>query len=99
MSRFSAADVRHVAELARLELTEDEITLFAGQLAAVLEYAAQLQEVDTAEVPPTATVLPLRSVMRADEPRPSLPVAVALTNAPEAGDGFFRVHAVLEGSQ
>ncbi len=99
MSRFSAADVRHVAELARLELTEDEITLFAGQLAAVLEYAAQLQEVDTAEVPPTATVLPLRSVMRADEPRPSLPVAVALANAPEAGDGFFRVHAVLEGSQ
>ncbi len=99
MSRFSAADVRHVAELARLELTEDEITLFAGQLAAVLEYAAQLQEVDTAEVPPTATVLPLRSVMRADEPRPSLPVAEALANAPEAGDGFFRVHAVLEGSQ
>lgn len=99
MSHFSAGDVRHVAELAKLELTEDEITLFASQLAAVLEYAAQLQEVDTADVPPTATVLPLRSVMRADEPRPSLSVGEALANAPEAGDGFFRVHAVLEGSQ
>lgn len=99
MSRFSAADVRHVAELARLELTEDEIALFAGQLAAVLDYAAQLQEVDTADVPPTAALLPLRNVMRADEVRPSLPQALALANAPEQSHGYFRVHAVLEGSQ
>lgn len=99
MSRFSAADVRHVAELAKLELTEAEITLFADQLAAVLDYAAQLQEVDTADVSPTATVLPLRSVMRPDEVRPSLPVAEALANAPEQRHGYFRVHAVLEGSQ
>ncbi len=99
MTRFSTADVRHVAELARLELTAAEIELFAGQLAAVLDYAAQLQAVDTTGVPPTATVLPLRSVMRPDEVRPSLPAAQALANAPDHRDGYFRVHAVLEGSQ
>lgn len=99
MSHFSAADVRHVAELAKLELTEAEVTLFASQLAAVLDYAAQLQEVDTTGVPPTATVLPLRNVMRADEVRSSLPASLALANAPEQRDGYFRVHAVLEGSQ
>lgn len=99
MTRFSTADVRHVAELARLELTAAEIELFAGQLAAVLDYAAQLQAVDTTGVPPTATVLPLRSVMRPDEVRPSLPAAQALANAPDQRHGYFRVHAVLEGSQ
>jgi aspartyl-tRNA(Asn)/glutamyl-tRNA(Gln) amidotransferase subunit C len=99
MPRFSAADVRHVADLARIELTAAEIDLFAGQLAAVLDYAAQLQAVDTTGVPPTATVLPLRSVMREDEVRPSLPVTQALANAPDQRDGYFRVHAVLEGSQ
>jgi aspartyl-tRNA(Asn)/glutamyl-tRNA(Gln) amidotransferase subunit C len=65
----------------------------------VLDYAAQLQAVDTTGVPPTATVLPLRSVMRDDEVRPSLPVTQALANAPDQRDGYFRVHAVLEGSQ
>ncbi len=99
MARLSTAEVQHVAELAKLQLTDDEITLFAAQLSAVLDYAAALQAVDTSHVPPTATVLPLRSVMRADEPQPSLPIDEALANAPEAGDGFFRVHAVLEGSQ
>lgn len=98
MSRFSTADVRHVAELAKLELTEAEAILFASQLAAVLDYAAQLQAVDTSDVPPTATVLPLRNVMRPDEARLSLSVAEALANAPEQRDGYFRVHAVLEGS-
>ena len=99
MTRLSADEVRHVAELVKLELTEEEIELFAGQLSAVLDYAAQIQEVDTSQVSPTATVLPLRSVMRDDEVEPSLPVDRALANAPDQEDGYFKVHAVLEGSQ
>ncbi len=99
MSHLSAAEVKHVAELAKLELSEEEITLFATQLSAVLDYAAALQEVDTSHVPPTATVLPLRSVMRDDEVRPSLPLEEVLANAPERQGDYFRVHAILDGSQ
>ena len=99
MTTLSTDEVRHVAELAKIELTEAEIALFASQLSAILDYAATLQQVDTSHVPPTATVLPLRNVMRADEARPSLPVEQALANAPEHQDGHFKVHAVLEGSQ
>ncbi|RME41972.1 MAG: Asp-tRNA(Asn)/Glu-tRNA(Gln) amidotransferase GatCAB subunit C, partial [Chloroflexi bacterium] len=62
-------------------------------------YAAQLQEVDTSHVPPTATVLPLRSIMREDEVKPSLPVEEGLANAPEREGDYFKVHAVLEESQ
>lgn len=99
MTRFSSEEVKHVAELVRLHLTDEEIDLFASQLSAVLDYAAQLQEVDTSQVPPTATVLPLRSVMRADVAEPSLPVEDALANAPDREGSYFKVHAVLEGSQ
>jgi len=99
MTTLSTEEVKYVAELAKLQLTEAEVELFASQLSAVLDYAAHLQEVDTSHVSPTATVLPLRSVMRADEARPSLSQKQALANAPESKDGYFKVHAVLEGSQ
>lgn len=99
MTTLSIDQVRHVAELAKLQLSDEEMALFAGQLSAVLEYAAALQQVDTSHVPPTATVLPLRSVMRADEVKPSLPVDLGLADAPERSDDAFQVHAVLEGSQ
>ena len=61
---LSLAEVEHVAELARLRLTEDEKSLFREQLSAILDHAAVLQAVDTSAIPPTATVLPLRNVMR-----------------------------------
>jgi len=99
MTTLSTDEVKHVAELAKLQLTEAEVELFTSQLSAVLDYAAHLQEVDTSHVSPTATVLPLRSVMRADEVRPSLSQEQALANAPERKDGHFKVHAILEGSQ
>ncbi|MCO6453024.1 MAG: Asp-tRNA(Asn)/Glu-tRNA(Gln) amidotransferase subunit GatC [Caldilineales bacterium] len=99
MSTLSAEQVKHVAELAKLQLSDEELQLFAGQLSAVLDYAAALQRVDTSHVSPTATVLPLRSVMREDVVRPSLPTSQGLTNAPERSEDAFRVHAVLEGSQ
>ena len=99
MTTLSSDEVRHVAELAKLQLTTAEIELFASQLSAILDYAAALQQVDTSHVPPTATVLPLRSVMRTDVARPSLTEDEALANAPKRQDGYFKVHAVMEGSQ
>lgn len=89
-------EVRHVAELARLHLTEEELERYAQQLSAILDYAERLQEVDTSNVPPTPYVLPLQNVMAEDIPQPSLPNEVALVNAPDQADGFFRVRAVFE---
>lgn len=89
-------EVRHVAELAKLRLTEEEIRQYTQQMAAVLDYAELLQAVDTSHVPPTPYVLPLANVMAADTPRPSLSNEAALANAPDAAGGFFRVPAVFE---
>lgn len=94
---LSLAEVEHVAELARLQLTAEEKTLFREQLSAVLDYAATLQRVDTSTVTATANVLPLQNVMRDDQPRPSLAPEDVLANAPDATDGFFRVRAILGG--
>jgi aspartyl-tRNA(Asn)/glutamyl-tRNA(Gln) amidotransferase subunit C len=89
----------HVADLARIALSEDEIARFTGQLSVVLDAVARLAEVDTAAVTPSASTLPLHSVERDDEPRPGLTMEEALANAPKGGrDGeFFRVQEVLEG--
>jgi aspartyl-tRNA(Asn)/glutamyl-tRNA(Gln) amidotransferase subunit C len=94
--RLTTEEVRHVAELAKLRLSETEIEQYAGQLSAILEYAERLQEVDTSSVPPTPYVLPLTNVMRDDVTAPSLSNAEALANAPDSEDGFFRVRAVFE---
>jgi aspartyl-tRNA(Asn)/glutamyl-tRNA(Gln) amidotransferase subunit C len=88
--------VEHVAHLARLSLTDEEIARYREQLSAVLEYAERLNEVDTTSIPPTATVLPLRTVLRADEPQPSFSADDILANAPHRDGQFFRVHAILE---
>jgi aspartyl-tRNA(Asn)/glutamyl-tRNA(Gln) amidotransferase subunit C len=88
--------VEHVADLAKLGLSEEEIELFRGQLSAILEYAAILQRLDTDAIPPAATVLPLLNVMRADEPAASLSQEDALANAPAVADGYFRVRAILD---
>ena len=99
MPKLTAAEVQHIAELAKLALTEEEIERYASDLSAILDYAQQLQEVDTDHIPPTASVLPLRNVMRRDEARPGLEPEEALANAPSQQEGYFKVHAVLEGSQ
>ena len=93
--RITAADVAHVARLARLDVTEDEIALFTEQLGAVLEHAADVEALDTAGVPPTAHPLPLRNVFRADEPRSSLDRDEVLAQAPDVEDGRFRVPRIL----
>jgi len=89
------AEVEHIAELARLELGEDEIQALQRDLSRILEYVAQLNELDTSEVPPTSHVTPQGDVLREDVSRPSLPVEEVLANAPRAEEGYFRVQAVL----
>lgn len=95
---ISREQVEHIAELARLALTEEEIALYTEQLSSILAYVEQLRELDTAAIPPTASVLPLSNILRPDEIAPSLPTAEALANAPDAADGQFRVAAVLDES-
>lgn len=89
-------EVEHIADLARLRLSEEEKTRYREQLAAILEYAARVQAVDTSGVPPTSSVLPTRNVLRPDEPRPGLSLNDLLRNAPETERGQFRVPPILE---
>jgi aspartyl-tRNA(Asn)/glutamyl-tRNA(Gln) amidotransferase subunit C len=93
---ISKEQVEHVARLARLEVSEDEKAMFARQLSAILTYMEQLKEVSTEGVEPTATVLPTENVFREDEVKPSLTQELALANAPDQADGFFRVPKILE---
>jgi len=88
-------DVAHVAQLARLTLTEEELDTFTGQLAAVLDHAQDVASLDTAGVPPTAHPLPLENVLRDDVVRPSLDRDEVLAAAPAVEDDRFRVPPVL----
>jgi aspartyl-tRNA(Asn)/glutamyl-tRNA(Gln) amidotransferase subunit C len=94
-ARISRADVEHVAMLARLALTDDEIEQLTGELGAILDYAADVSALDTADVPPTAHPLPLVNVLRPDEVRPGLDRDEVLAEAPAAEDGQFRVPRIL----
>ena len=89
-------EVRHIAYLARLRLTPEEEERYAEQLSAILDHAARLGEVDTSNIPPTATVLPLRAPLRPDEVRPCPPKETILRNAPSEEEGMFRVPPVLD---
>ncbi len=92
---LSRHDVAHVARLARLDLTEEELERFTGQLGAVLEHAADVASLDTAGVPPTAHPLDLINVVREDRPGPSLDRDEVLAMAPASEDGRFRVPRIL----
>jgi aspartyl-tRNA(Asn)/glutamyl-tRNA(Gln) amidotransferase subunit C len=94
-ARVSRADVEHVATLSRLALTDDEIEQLIGELGAILDYAAEVSALDTADVPPTAHPLPLVNVFRTDDPRPGLDREEVLAQAPAAEDGQFRVPRIL----
>ena len=95
-SRISRPDVAHVAHLARLELTAEELERFTEQLAAVLDHAADVASLDTSDVAPTAHPLPLGNIFREDEPGPALDREEVLAQAPEVEDGRFRVPRILE---
>ena len=89
-------EVRHVATLFRLGLSEEDIARFQEQLSQIIDYFQVLQQVDTEGVEPTSHTLALENVMRDDEPRPSFPSDDILANAPFRENDFFRVRAVLE---
>ena len=89
-------DIEHVARLARLALTADEVERLRDQLGIILENAAKVGEVAADDVPPTASAVPQVNVFRSDETEPSLTQAEALANAPDAEDGRFRVPPVVE---
>ena len=91
---ITRAEVLHVARLARLALTDEEIERFRGQLSAILEAVGKVSELDLSGVPPTSHPLDLVNVLAEDEPEPCLPREEALANAPEAEGGFFAVPPV-----
>ena len=94
--KLSREEVLHIARLARLGLTEDEIDRMREQLSNILENFEILQQVDTSGVPPTAQSIALQNVVREDEVAPSLPPGEVLANAPRKEGDYFRVRAVLE---
>jgi aspartyl-tRNA(Asn)/glutamyl-tRNA(Gln) amidotransferase subunit C len=99
MSGLSRSDVEHVAHLARLGLTDDELTLLQGQLNHILEQYAKLAELDTEAIPPTAQTIELENILRDDVVTPSMPVDEVLRNAPDAAGGYIVVPAILGGDE
>ncbi|WP_026701529.1 Asp-tRNA(Asn)/Glu-tRNA(Gln) amidotransferase subunit GatC [Salibacterium aidingense] len=96
MERITKEQVRHVAHLARLSVTEEEAATFTEQLDAIIEFAEQLNELETENVEPTTHVLDIHNVLRKDEQRPSLDREEALKNAPDQEGGQVKVPSVLE---
>ena len=94
--KLSREEVVHIALLARLGLSEEELEKFREQLSNILDNFEILQQVDTSNVPPTADPIPLENVVREDETSPSLPQSEILANAPRQEESWFRVKAVLE---
>lgn len=88
--------VRHIAQLANLTLTDEEVKKFTSQLGETLSYIAMLDEVDTSKVEPTSSVTGLHTVTQTDEPAPSLPLEEAFKNAKSKQNGFFKVKAIFE---
>jgi aspartyl-tRNA(Asn)/glutamyl-tRNA(Gln) amidotransferase subunit C len=95
MPALSRADVEHVAHLARLGLTDDELTRLEGQLNHIVEQYSILAELSTDDIPPTAQTIELENILRDDVVTPSLPVETVLGNAAEHEDGFVVVPAIL----
>jgi aspartyl-tRNA(Asn)/glutamyl-tRNA(Gln) amidotransferase subunit C len=89
-------EVKHIADLARLQLTDEEMQRYQHQLSDILDYAARLQQLDTSHIPPTASMLVESLPLRADEAVPGLTVDELLKNAPQAEQRQFRVPPVLE---
>ena len=94
--KLDASQVRKVAKLSRLELTEAEIEEFTGQLSAILDYVAKMNELDTRDVEPLAHCLPISNVLRPDQARESLGAEKALANAPQRDGDFFKVPKILD---
>ncbi|RFA34197.1 aspartyl/glutamyl-tRNA(Asn/Gln) amidotransferase subunit C [Virgibacillus dokdonensis] len=96
MEKISKDQVKHVAHLARLHVSEEEAAMFTEHLSSIITYAEQLNELDTTNVEPTTHVLDIKNVMRKDEPKQWITQEEALKNAPDHKDGHFRVPSILE---
>jgi len=94
---LSRVNVEKIADLARLELSEDEKALYQEQLSAILAYAERLNELDIGNILPTTSAVPLKNVLREDEVRPSLDLEETLFNAPETEKDQFKIQAVFDG--
>jgi len=93
--RISEDQVRHVARLSRLELTDEQVGHFTTQLSAILDYVSKLEELDVDDVEPMAHALDVTNVLRPDEVIPPMPLDEALANAPDKSPPFFKVPKVL----
>ncbi|PKR76714.1 Asp-tRNA(Asn)/Glu-tRNA(Gln) amidotransferase GatCAB subunit C [Halalkalibacillus sediminis] len=96
MSKISTDQVKHVANLARLAITEEEAEKYSEQLSKIIDFSEQLNELDTTGVEPTTHVLDMKNVMRKDEPKEWITREDALKNAPDKQDGQFKVPSILE---
>ncbi|MET3683188.1 aspartyl-tRNA(Asn)/glutamyl-tRNA(Gln) amidotransferase subunit C [Alkalibacillus flavidus] len=96
MSKISKDQVKHVANLARLAISEEESEKYSEQLSAIIDFSEQLNELDTTDVEPTTHVLDMKNVMRQDEPKEWISKEDALKNAPDQQDGQFRVPSILD---
>lgn len=93
---LSREEVRKIAELAKLDLSDAEVDLYAGQLSSILGYFRRLQELDTSQIPPTASVLPLQNVFRDDTPKPALSPDEVVANAQSSRGSQFLVSNILD---
>lgn len=93
---LTSEEVRHIATLARVELSDAEVERYREQLSSILAHFETLNAIDTSDVPPTAQTLDLLNVEREDASRPSAPLSEVLRNAPRREGGYLRVRAVLE---
>ncbi|MFD1360799.1 Asp-tRNA(Asn)/Glu-tRNA(Gln) amidotransferase subunit GatC [Lentibacillus salinarum] len=96
MADISKDQVKHVANLARLAITEEEADMFTDHLSSIIQYAEQLNELDTDNVEPTTHVLDLKNVLREDKPKEWISKEDAMKNAPDEQEGYFRVPSILE---
>ena len=98
-ARITLEQIRHVAKLSRLALSEEQLVRLAPQLESILQYVAKIDEVEVSGVEPMAHALPLRNVMRDDVVEPSLPLEKVLMNAPETDGPFFKVPKIIGGDE
>ena len=94
--KIDQSQVIKVAKLSRLDLTEDEVQEFTGQLSAILDYVEKMNELDTTGVEPLAHCLPVSNVLREDSAKESLGTEKVLANAPQSDDEFFKVPKILD---
>ncbi|MDD2367464.1 MAG: Asp-tRNA(Asn)/Glu-tRNA(Gln) amidotransferase subunit GatC [Desulfuromonadaceae bacterium] len=94
--KISVANVEHIARLARLELSQSEKELFAGQMDAILGYVDKLKELNTDNIIPTSHAVPMENAFRDDIVHPSIGLEKALANAPDRAGSFFAVPKVIE---